>query len=108
VIEIVLTESDLRHLEEQFGPGVRRMGPWNSDGTFGFCSVPIAAVEKAAVSLNDPALADSLQELKAVPNRAARFMEILQEFGTGLIEQIVAAYQGRFQMPPVSRARRCK
>jgi hypothetical protein len=96
VVEIVLTDDDLRHLEERFGPGVRHMGSWNSDGIFGYCSVPIAAVEKAAESLNDPALTDSLQTLKAVPNRATRFIEILQESGAALIEQTVAAYQERF------------
>ena len=103
--EIVLTDDDLRCLEKRFGPGVRQMGPWNSDGIFGYCSVPIAAVEKAACSLNDSVLLESIQELTATQERTPRFMEMLQQFGAALIEQIVAAYQQRFQMPFVSQER---
>jgi len=31
--EIVVAEDDLRRLEKRFGPEVRLMGAWNSDGT---------------------------------------------------------------------------
>jgi len=102
VSEIVLTDDDLRCLEKRFGPGVRQMGPWNSDGIFGYCSVPIAAVEKAACSLNDSVLLESIQELTATQDRTPRFMEMLQQSGVALIEQIVVAYQEQFQMPIVS------
>src|ERR1035441_968201 len=47
---IVLGDDDLRRLETRFGPVVRQMGPWNSDGVFGYCSVPISAVEEAIES----------------------------------------------------------
>jgi hypothetical protein len=39
---IVLTDDELKRLETPFGPVVRHMGPWNSDGVFGYASVPIA------------------------------------------------------------------
>ena len=51
---IVLTDEELKRLEARFGPVVRQMGPWNSDGAFGYASVPIAAVEKAAETLKNP------------------------------------------------------
>jgi len=105
VSEIVLTDDDLRCLEKRFGPSVRQMGPWNSDGIFGYCSVPIAAVEKAACSLNDSVLLESIQELTATQDRTPRFMEMLQQSGVALIEQIVVAYQEQFQMPIVSWVR---
>ena len=103
--EIVLTDDDLRCLEKRFGLGVRQMGPWNSDGIFGYCGVPIAAVEQAACSLNDSVLLESIQELTATQERTPRFMEILQQFGAALIQQIVIAYQQGFQMPGVSWVR---
>ena len=43
---IVLTDDDLKRLETRFGPIVRKMGPWNSDGIFGYESVPLVAVER--------------------------------------------------------------
>jgi len=105
VNEIVLTDDDLRCLEKRFGLGVRQMGPWNSDGIFGYCGVPIAAVEQAACSLNDSVLLESIQELRVTQERTPRFMEILQQFGAALIQQIVIAYQQGFQMPGVSWVR---
>jgi hypothetical protein len=53
---IVLTDDELKLLEKRFGLRVRQMGPWNSDGTFGYSSIPIAAVEKAAETLQNPDL----------------------------------------------------
>ena len=61
---IVLTDDELIVLEKRFGPRVRQMGPWNSDGTFGYSSIPIAAVEKAAESLENPDLMVALSRLK--------------------------------------------
>jgi hypothetical protein len=51
---IVLPDDVLRHLEKRFGPEVRQMGSWNSDGTFGYSSVSMVAVEKAAKALENP------------------------------------------------------
>ena len=56
---IVLTDDELRVIEKRFGPEVRQMGPWNSDGTFGYSSVSVIAVEKAAEELEDPNLTSS-------------------------------------------------
>ena len=45
---LVIPEDDLKRLERRFGPDVRRMGPWNSDGVFGYTSISLGAVESAA------------------------------------------------------------
>ena len=104
--EIILTDDDLRQLERRFGPCVRHMGPWNSDGIFGYCTVPMDSVEKVADALNDEGLSQCVQQLKDAPDRATWFMEVLQRFGSALIERIAAAHQQRFQMGHVvSRAR---
>ena len=95
---IVVPDEDLKRLEKRFGPAVRYMGPWNSDGIFGYCSVPLAAVEKAADTLNDPPVSESLQQLKQTPDPTLPFIEMLQNFGFTLIERIVAAEQEHFLM----------
>lgn len=90
---IILTDDDLKLLENRFGPSVRQMGPWNSDGTFGYSSVSIVAVEKAAETLQHPALTVALSRLKCKPERTKPFIELLETFGPGLIESIVVAYR---------------
>ncbi|MGA3044960.1 MAG: hypothetical protein ABSF54_29640 [Bryobacteraceae bacterium] len=67
---IVLTDDELQRLETRFGLVVRQMGTWNSDGVFGYASVPIVAVEKAA------------------------------EIGPALVERITAAYRELSPWPP--------
>jgi hypothetical protein len=89
---ILLTDDELKLLEKRFGPRVRQMGPWNSDGTFGYSSISIAAVEKAAETLQNPDLAVALSRLKCKPERSKPFIELLEAFGPALIENIVAAY----------------
>jgi len=89
---IVLTDDELRRLETRFGPVVRQMGPWNSDGVFGYASVPIVAVEKAAEALENPDLLVALPRLRT-PERTKTFIELLEDFGAILIERIVAAYR---------------
>jgi hypothetical protein len=89
---IVITEDDLNRLEKRFGPGVRRMGPWNSDGVFGYSSVPIIVVEKAAEALENPDLEAALSRLKYVAEQTRPFLELLETFGPALIERIVAIY----------------
>jgi hypothetical protein len=89
---IVLTDDELKRLEIRFGPAVRQMGPWNSDGVFGYASVPIAAVEKAAEALDNPNLLVALARLRT-PERSKTFIEILETFGHALIERIVIAYR---------------
>ena len=56
---IFLTDDELKRLETRLGPFVRQMGPWNSDGIFGYASVSIMAVEKAAETLANPKATDS-------------------------------------------------
>ena len=89
---IVLTDEELKRLEARFGPAVRQMGPWNSDGVFGYASVPIVAVEKAAETLDNPNLLVALPRLRT-PERTKTFIELLEHFGSVLVERIVEAYR---------------
>jgi hypothetical protein len=90
---IVVTDDELQRLEKRFGPGVRHMGPWNSDGTFGYASVPMVAVEKAAEALENPDLTVALSRLGHTSERTRPFIELLESFGPALIERIVVAYR---------------
>ncbi len=89
---IVLTDDELKRLETRLGPVVRQMGPWYSDGVFGYASVPIAAVEKAAETLEDPNLLVALPRLRT-PERNTTFLELLEGFGSVLAERVAAAYR---------------
>jgi hypothetical protein len=89
---IVLTDDDLRRLETRFGPVVRQMGPWNSDGVFGYASVPVAAVEKAVEPLENPNLLRALPRLRT-PERTKTLLELLEDFGSVLVEKIAEAYR---------------
>jgi len=90
---IVVPDDDLKRLEKRFGPCVRQMGSWNSDGVFGYTTVPISVVEKAAQSVGDPGLLEALYALKGSPDLPSRFIEMVQSFGPALIDKIIAAYQ---------------
>jgi hypothetical protein len=90
---IVLPDDDLKLLEKRFGPSVRRMGSWNSDGVFSYSSVPIVAVEQAAERLGDPTVTQALSRLREAPEWTLPFIELLQSFGLALVEKIVAAYR---------------
>jgi hypothetical protein len=87
---IVLTDDDLKRLETRFGPIVRQMGPWSSDGIFGYASVPVVAVERAAEALEDPNLLIALPRLRT-PERTTTFIELLNGFGSALVERVVSA-----------------
>jgi hypothetical protein len=89
---IVLTDDELKRLETRFGPLVRQMGPWNSDGVFGYASVPIAALEKAAETLANPNLLTALPRLRT-PEGTKTFIELLENLGSALVERIVGAYR---------------
>jgi len=69
---------------------VRQMSPWNSDGVFGYASVPIVAVEKAAETFKNPNLLVALPRLHT-PERPKTFIELLEDFGSVLVERIAAA-----------------
>jgi hypothetical protein len=100
---IDLTGDELKRLETRFGPVVRQMGPWNSDGVFGYASVPIVAVEKAAETLANPSLLTALPRLRT-PERTKTFIELLEDFGSVLVERIVDDYRefSLWPHPPVS------
>ena len=89
---IVLTDEELKRLETRFGPVVRQMGPWNSDGVFGYASVPIVAVEKAVETLESPNLLVALPHLRT-PERTKTFLDMLEDCGSVLVERIVDAYR---------------
>jgi hypothetical protein len=90
---IDLPDDDLCRLEKRFGPNVRSMGFWNSDGTFGYSNIPLIAVEKAAETLGDQALDDALSRLREMTDRTTLFVELLESFGPRLIERIATAYR---------------
>jgi hypothetical protein len=92
---IVLSDDELKLLEKRFGPEVRLMGSWNSDGTFGHSSVPVVVVEKAAEALEDRDLTMALSRLMQAPEPTKPFIELLETFGPALIERTVAAYRER-------------
>ena len=90
---IVVTDEELKRLEKRFGPDVRKMGPWNSDGVFGYSDVPILAIEKAAETLGDKNLDLALFRLESAAEPTKGFIEMLETFGPSLIEKIVTAYR---------------
>jgi hypothetical protein len=92
---IVLSDDELKLLERRFGPEVRYMGSWNSDGTFGHSSVPVVVVEKAAQALENPDLTIALSRVMQTPERTKPFIELLETFGPALVKRIVAAYRER-------------
>ena len=92
---IIVPDDDLKRLERRFGPGVRQMGSWNSDGIYSYSSIPIVAVEEAAESMNDPIMAEAVIRLKQAPERTKPFIELLQSSGPAFIEKIAAACRER-------------
>ena len=96
---IILTDDELKRLETRFGPVVRHMGPWNSDGIFGYTSVSIIAVEKAAETLANPNLVTALPRLRTSEG-TKNFVQLLEDFGPVLVERIVDAYREFSLWPP--------
>lgn len=88
---IDVTDDELKRLETRFGPVVRQMGPWNSDGVFGYASVPVAAVERAAGSLDNPDLLVALPRLRT-PERTKTLLALLEDGGSAFIARIAAAH----------------
>jgi len=56
------------------------MGPWNSDGIFGYESVPTLAVERAAEAVGSPTLLVALPRLRT-PECTEAFIELLNDVG---------------------------
>ena len=90
---VVITDDELRSLETRSGPCARQMGSWCTDGTFGYSSVPMLAVARAAGSLENPSLGIAVSKLEGLNARATPFIELLETFGPALVERIVAAYR---------------
>jgi hypothetical protein len=106
---IAVPEDELQRLERRFGPDVRRMGPWNSDGVFGYASISLGAVESAAESAGRPGLPEAVSRLKDAREPVAAFLDLVETFGPDLIVRIKAAYVAALPAPPCCRpAQSCK
>jgi len=100
---IVIPEDELQRLERRFGPDVRRMGPWNSDGVFGYSSVSLGAVERAAEAVGRPGLPEAVSRLKEAREPVAAFLDLVETFGPDLVVRIKAAYSAASPAPPTGR-----
>lgn len=89
---IFLTDDELKRLETRFGSVVRQMGTWNSDGVFGYASIPLVAVQKAAETVANPNLLTAPPRLRTA-ERTKTFIELLEDSGSVLVERIVGAYR---------------
>ena len=97
---IVIPEDDLKRLERRFGLDVRRMGSWNSDGVFGYLSIPLGAVERAAEAVGQTGLPEAVSRLQEAPEPVAAFLELVEAFGPDLIVKTKAAYAESSLAPP--------
>jgi len=97
---IVIPEDDLKRIESRYGPDVRRMGPWNSDGVFGYTSVSLGAVKSAAEVIGKSGLLEAVSRLKEAQEPVAAFVELVEAFGPDLIVKIKAAYSATSLAPP--------
>ena len=89
---IIVSYDELKLIETHYGAAVWQMGPWNSDGVFGYVTVPAATVEKAAAALSNPSIVGALARLKQSPRQTALFMELLRAYPK-LVEAIAAAHR---------------
>lgn len=96
--DIVISDEELTRLEKRFGPDVRQMGPWLSDGVFAYISVPIAAVEKAAELLQDRSLLETVCHLRTNRQGTAGLMDLLQSRPDLLIEIVFVQRHYRPEM----------
>jgi hypothetical protein len=96
---IIVSHDELKRLEACHGPIVWQMGSWNSDGIFGYTTVPTAAVEKAVGALCSPSIVEALACLQQGPQQTALFLELLGAYPK-LVEKIAAAYrEDAFPLP---------
>jgi len=104
--DIVISDEELTRLEKRFGPDIRQMGPWLSDGVFAYISVPIAAVEKAAQLLNDRSVLETVSHLRTSRQWTAGLMDLLQSC-PDLLDRIIFVERHHLsEMPSDSNARR--
>jgi hypothetical protein len=92
---IILTDDELKILEKRFGPNVRKMGPWISDGIFGYTSVSMAVLEEAAETMGNSNLMATLGLLIDAPERTEAFIHLLETSGCSLIQRVVDVYRER-------------
>ena len=104
---IVIPEDDLKRLERRFGPDVRRMGPWNSDGVFGYLSISLGSVESAAEAVGQPGLPEAVSRLKDAREPVTAFVDMVESFGSDLIVKIKAAYSATSLAPLCRRPVGC-
>lgn len=79
---------------------VRGMGAWNTDGVFGYCSVPISVVERVARESTDPVLLEAASRLRSSGGRSKLFLDLLRNFGPTLTEKRSPAYRKSSVDPP--------
>ena len=96
---IVIPEDDLKRIERRYGPDVRRMGPWNSDGVFGYTSISLGTVERVAGDIGQPGLPEAVSRLKDAQGQVAAFVALVEAFGPDLIMKIKAAYSATSVAP---------
>ena len=89
---IDIPDDDLKRLERRFGPDVRHMGAWNSDGVFGYSSVSLGAVEAAAEGACQHGLLEAVSRLRSAREPVAAFLGLVETFGPELIARIKAAH----------------
>ncbi len=92
---IILPDEQVTGLEKMFGEKVRLMGAWNSDGVYGYLSIPIICIHRAAKALNIPHLMDHVLQVnqEAENGKPELFCKLLDQYGSILIEQITIAYR---------------
>ena len=86
--DIIISDEELTRLESRFGPEVRQMGPWLSDGVFAYISVPIAIVEKAAELLQDRSVLETVCRIRTNRQWIAGLTDLLQS-RPDLLDEIV-------------------
>jgi hypothetical protein len=89
---IDIPDDDLKRLERRFGPDVRHMGAWNSDGVFGYSSVSLGAVEAAVEGACKPGLLEAVSRLRNAREPVAAFLALVEAFGPEFIAGIRAAH----------------
>ncbi len=89
---VVLNEDLLSHLETRLGPGVRLMGPWQTDGVFGYIAISFEILQQAADAMDDPNVGAAVAHLNTNPNRTGKFVDLVETVGPALVERIIAAH----------------
>jgi hypothetical protein len=96
--EIVIPEDDMRRLEKQFGPLVRQIGAWNSDGVFSYTTIPVVVLEQAAETLGDATLSISVAHLTESVMYTRNFVQLVENFGPILIDTLAVSYRTYLQL----------